>query len=93
MAASLDTIYAAITALNQTASQLVSILGISSSVFNTNLTALTTAVSHLPSTVGTSTSVPSSPGSLVFSSSQAQAFILMQSSSGATYKIAAYSNP
>ena len=93
MAASLDTIYAAITALNQTASQLVSILGVSSSVFNTNLAALTTAVSHLPSTIGTSNVVPATPGSLSFTSSEAQAFILIQSSSGATYKLAAYSNP
>jgi hypothetical protein len=93
MAATLDTIFSAITALNQTASQLVTILGNSSSVFNMNLAALTTAVGNLPHTIGGSSAAPASPGTISFSSSLATSFILMQTSSGVTAKVAAYSNP
>lgn len=93
MAASLDQIYAAMLALNQVSGQLVTLLGGSSSTLNMNLSGITTAISHLPSTVGTSGSAPATPGSIVFSSSLAQIFILMQTSSGATVKVPAYSNP
>ena len=93
MAASLDQILQGILALNQVAGQLVTILGGSSSVLNMELASLATGVDNLPHTVGTSSVAPGTPGSISFSSSLAQSFILMQTSSGATVKVAAYSNP
>jgi len=50
-------------------------------------------ISKLPQTTASSSQAPQTNGTITFSSSLAEGFILFQSSSGATVKLPYYSNP
>jgi hypothetical protein len=52
-----------------------------------------TIAKTLPQITTSSTAAPASPGAISFNSSQATGFILVQTSSGSTVKVATYSDP
>jgi hypothetical protein len=69
-------------------------------IYNTLLTGVQginslsqTLAKVLPTITASSTAIPASPGPLTFSSSQPEGFLLVQTSSGGTYKVPIYSNP
>lgn len=69
-------------------------------VINNSINALNQTIGNLytllqtfPRTTGTSSAGPTVAGSIVFTSSEATGFLLIQSSSGATVKVPYYSNP
>lgn len=47
----------------------------------------------LPTITASSTAIPTTLGPLTFNSSQPEGFLLVQTSSGGSYKVPAYSNP
>lgn len=93
MAMTLTDIFGAVNALNQVVSNLATILNSSSGVLITTLNGLTTAINQLPHSTATSSAAPATPGTIVFSSSLATGFMIMQTSSGTSVKVPTYSNP